>query len=60
MHIGQQLRVSDEIGSLSDAFGQDLGRLTANRAGIVLSYWNRLSVERGDSLVMLVKPSEEY
>lgn len=51
--LEQQVAAGDLLGTLSDPLGNEIARLTAGDAGIVLHYMSALAVRRGDPLVYL-------
>lgn len=56
VRVGQRIRVNDRLGSFQDAFGNELGDLIANEAGMVLSYSTAVTVSPEQRLVKLVQP----
>lgn len=53
VELEQQVSAGDLLGTLSDPLGNELERLTAGDAGIVLYYMSALAVRQGDPLVYL-------
>ena len=53
--LGQEVESDAELGEIYDSFGRRLGRIRANRSGIVLGRSEAPLVNRGDALVHIAE-----
>lgn len=53
--LGDEVDLGASMGEIYDSFGKRLGRITANRSGVVLGHTRAPLVNRGDALVHLAE-----